>query len=87
MVLINKEFGDKLQKFGKQIGIINDAIKTRKKEKELLVPKQKNSKKDYMDVVSEPKTTKFKREEKFFEVKTEKKGFKGYLSVSIVKHK
>jgi len=82
MVLINKEFGDKLQKFGKQIGIINDAIKTRKKEKELLVPKQKNSKKDYMDVVSEPKTTKFKREEKFFEVKTEKKGFKGYLSVA-----
>ena len=66
--------------------VINDAIKTWEKEKQLLVAEQKDSKKDYMEVVSEPKTTKFKREEKFFKVKTEEKGFKSYLSVSIVEN-
>ena len=61
--------------------VINDAIKTWEKEKQLLVAEQKDSKKDYMEVVSEPKTTKFKREEKMFEVESEEKGF---LSVSFI---
>ena len=64
--------------------VINDAIKTWEKEKQLLVAEQKDSKKDYMEVVSEPKTTKFKREEKMFEVESEEKGF---LSVSFIEKK
>jgi len=83
LVPVNKDFGDNLQQFKKEMYVINDAIKTWEKEKQLLVAEQKDSKKDYMEVVSEPKTTKFKREEKMFEVESEEKGFLSVASDAI----